>query len=93
MRTNRKHQKDSAEKPVRDIHRATRRRYSAEDGTWRQQTKACEIDTCALHPYRPKPYKVRNQAAGRDSEAIGATPGSGMGSGVASHFQAVGGGK
>ena len=32
-----------------------------EDGTWRQQVKACDIESCALHPYRPMPYKPRNQ--------------------------------
>lgn len=25
-----------------------------EDGTWRQQTQACEITDCALWQYRPK---------------------------------------
>jgi len=33
----------------------------AEQGTWRQQVKACDIESCALHQYRPKPYKPRKQ--------------------------------
>ena len=41
-----------------------------EDGTWRQQVKACAIDTCALHPYRPMPYKVRNQPVEREYKTI-----------------------
>ena len=64
-----------------------------EDGTWRQQVKACVIDTCALHPYRPMPYKVRNQPVEREYEVLNATPGSGKGQGVAPHIQSIGGGK
>ena len=41
-----------------------------EDGTWRQQVKACEIESCALHPYRPMPYKPRKQAVQRDSDGM-----------------------
>jgi len=41
-----------------------------EDGTWRQQVKACAINTCALHPYRPMPYKVRNQPVEREYKTI-----------------------
>ena len=41
-----------------------------EDGTWRQQVKACAIDTCALHPYRPMPYKPRNQAVQPEYKTI-----------------------
>ena len=41
-----------------------------DDGTWRQQVKACAIDTCALHPYRPMPYKVRNQPVEREYKTI-----------------------
>ena len=42
-----------------------------EDGTWRQQVQACEINSCALYPYRPKPYgKPRDQAVQADSEGI-----------------------
>ena len=25
-----------------------------EDGTWRQQVRACDIESCALYPIRPK---------------------------------------
>ena len=41
-----------------------------EDGTWRQQVKACAIDSCALHPYRPMPYKVRNHAVQPEYKTI-----------------------
>ena len=41
-----------------------------EDGTWRQQVKACDIQSCALHPYRPMPYKVRSQPVQPDSQTI-----------------------
>jgi len=41
-----------------------------EDGTWRQQVKACDIESCALHPYRPMPYKPRKQAVRRDSDGM-----------------------
>ena len=41
-----------------------------EDGTWRQQVKACDIESCALHPYRPMPYKVRNQAVQPEYKTI-----------------------
>ena len=45
--------------------------YDDQDhGTWRQQVKACDIQSCALHPYRPMPYKVRNQAVQPDSRTI-----------------------
>ena len=42
-----------------------------EDGTWRQQVKACDIESCALHPYRPMPYKPRRQAVQADSDGMG----------------------
>ena len=61
-----------------------------EDGTWRQQVKACDIQSCALHRYRPMPYKVRSQAVQPDSGVLG---GSGMGSSVAFHVQTLGGEK
>ena len=36
------------------------------------QVQACEIKSCALHPYRPKPYgKPLDQAEQADSQAIG----------------------
>ena len=41
-----------------------------EDGTWRQQVKACAIDTCALHPYRPMPNKPRNHAVQPEYKTI-----------------------
>ena len=41
-----------------------------EDGTWRRQVKACAIESCALHQYRPMPYKVRSQAVQPDSQTI-----------------------
>ena len=43
-----------------------------DEGTWRQQVQACEIKSCALYPYRPKPYgKPLDQAVQADSQAIG----------------------
>ena len=33
-----------------------------DQGTWRQQVKACDIESCALHQYRPMPYKPRRHA-------------------------------
>ena len=43
-----------------------------DEGTWRQQVQACEIKSCALYPYRPKPYgKPLDQAVQVDSEATG----------------------
>ena len=41
-----------------------------DEGTWRQQVKACDIESCALHPYRPMPYKPRKQAVQRDSDGM-----------------------
>jgi len=41
-----------------------------EDGTWRQQVKACDIESCALHPYRPMPYKPRRQPVQADSDGM-----------------------
>jgi hypothetical protein len=41
-----------------------------DQGTWRQQVKACDIESCALHPYRPMPYKPRKQAVQRDSDGM-----------------------
>jgi hypothetical protein len=41
-----------------------------EDGTWRRQVKACAIESCALHPYRPMPYKVRNHAVQPEYKTI-----------------------
>jgi len=41
-----------------------------DQGTWRQQVKACGIESCALHPYRPMPYKPRNQAVQADSDGM-----------------------
>ena len=41
-----------------------------EDGTWRQQVKACDIDACALHSYRPMPYKPRNHAVQPEYKTI-----------------------
>ena len=43
-----------------------------DEGTWRQQVQACEIKSCALHPYRPKPYgKPLDQAVQADSQGTG----------------------
>ena len=41
-----------------------------EDGTWRQQVRACDIESCALHQYRPMPYKVRNHAVQPEYKTI-----------------------
>ena len=41
-----------------------------DQGTWRQQVKACDIESCALHPYRPMPYKPRRQPVQRDSDGM-----------------------
>ena len=41
-----------------------------EDGTWRQQVKACDITSCPLHQYRPMPYKVRNHAVQPEYKTI-----------------------
>ena len=41
-----------------------------DQGTWRLQVKACDITSCALHPYRPMPYKPRKQAVQRDSDGM-----------------------
>ena len=60
-----------------------------DQGTWRQQVKACDIESCALHPYRPMPYKPRRQAVQRDSEVIGSTVGPDKGSGITPHNQPV----
>ena len=60
-----------------------------DQGTWRQQVKACDIESCALHRYRPMPYKPRNQAVQRDYEVIGSTVGSDKGSGITPHNQPV----
>ena len=60
-----------------------------DEGTWRQQVKACDIESCVLHPYRPMPYKPRNQAVQRDSEVIGSTVGPDKGSGITPHNQPV----
>jgi hypothetical protein len=37
-----------------------------DQGTWRQQVKACDIESCALHPYRPMLYKPRRHSVERD---------------------------
>ena len=60
-----------------------------DEGTWRQQVKACDIESCALHRYRPMPYKPRKQAVRRDSEVIGSTVGPDKGSGITPHNQPV----
>ena len=40
--------------------------YDPEEvGTWRQQVGACEITTCALHAYRPRPVKKSDIDLGR----------------------------
>ena len=41
-----------------------------EHGTLRQQVRACDIDTCALHQYRPMPYKPRNHAVQPEYKTI-----------------------
>jgi hypothetical protein len=41
-----------------------------EDGTLRQQVKACDIQSSALHPYCPMPYKPRNQLVQSDCQII-----------------------
>jgi hypothetical protein len=41
-----------------------------DEGTWRQQVKACDMESCALHPYRPMPYKPRRQSVQRDSDGM-----------------------
>ncbi len=41
-----------------------------EDGTWRQQVKACAIESCALHLYRPMPYKPRSHAVQPEYKTI-----------------------
>ena len=41
-----------------------------DQGTWRQQVKACDIESCALHPYRPMPYKPRRQPVQADSDGM-----------------------
>ncbi len=41
-----------------------------DQGTWRQQVKACDIESCDLHPYRPMPYKPRRQPVQRDSDGM-----------------------
>ena len=41
-----------------------------DQGTWRQQVKACDITSCDLHPYRPMPYKPRRQPVQRDSDGM-----------------------
>jgi len=60
-----------------------------DEGTWRQQVKACDIESCALHRYRPMPYKPRKQAVRRDSEVIGSTVGPDKCSGITPHNQPV----
>jgi hypothetical protein len=41
-----------------------------DQGTWRQQVKACDMESCALHPYRPMPYKPRRQPVRRDCDGM-----------------------
>ena len=37
-----------------------------DQGTWRQQVKASDMESYALHPYRPMLYKPRRQSVERD---------------------------
>jgi len=62
-----------------------------EDGTWRQQVKACDIESCALHPYRPMPYKVRNQAVQPEYKTIRDAVSVGSRFNVTADIQTVGG--
>lgn len=62
-----------------------------EEGTWRQQVKACEIQSCALHPYRPMPYKVRNQAVQPEYKTIRDAVRVGSRFNVTADIQTVGG--
>ena len=41
-----------------------------DQGTWRQQVQACDIESCALHLYRPMPYKPRKQPVRHDSDGM-----------------------
>ena len=62
-----------------------------EEGTWRQQVKACDIQSCALHPYRPIPYKVRNQAVQPEYKTIRDAVRVGSRFNVTADIQTVGG--
>ena len=62
-----------------------------EEGTWRQQVKACDIESCALHPYRPMPYKVRNQAVQPEYKTIRDAVRVGSRFNVTADIQTVGG--
>ena len=62
-----------------------------EEGTWRQQVKACDIQSCALHPYRPMPYKVRNQAVQPEYKTIRDAVRVGSRFNVTADIQTVGG--